>query len=122
MDEHSASENIKLEWEDLHVIDNADKQFPFLDTLQEVKYSERYPREVILSSLNDTLLGWRLVEDESHYWTGHPNVHHDVFMVKNGILEGVPINRRTMIIYPVQYLHPGSDFPDDVHGESETLG
>jgi hypothetical protein len=31
VDEHSASENIKLEWEDLHVIDNADKKFPFLN-------------------------------------------------------------------------------------------
>jgi hypothetical protein len=30
VDEHSASENIKLEWEDLHVINNAGEQFPFL--------------------------------------------------------------------------------------------
>jgi hypothetical protein len=30
IDEHSASENIKLEWEDLHIINGADERFPFL--------------------------------------------------------------------------------------------
>ena len=30
IDEHSASENIKLEWEDLHIISDADGRFPFL--------------------------------------------------------------------------------------------
>jgi Development and cell death domain len=31
VDEHSASENIKLEWEDLHVINSANERFPFLE-------------------------------------------------------------------------------------------
>jgi hypothetical protein len=31
IDEHSASENVKLEWEDLHIISNAGERFPFLD-------------------------------------------------------------------------------------------
>lgn len=39
VDEHSASENIKLEWEDLHIIDNADKQFPFLDKPEKCQLS-----------------------------------------------------------------------------------
>jgi hypothetical protein len=30
IDEHSASENIKLEWEDLHVISDANERFPFI--------------------------------------------------------------------------------------------
>ena len=39
MDEHSASENIKLEWEDLHVIDKANEQFPFLDKPEKCQLS-----------------------------------------------------------------------------------
>ncbi len=39
VDEHSASENIKLEWEDLHVIDNANEKFPFLDKPEKCKLS-----------------------------------------------------------------------------------
>ncbi len=35
VDEHSASENIKLEWEDLHFIENADERFPFLKNLEK---------------------------------------------------------------------------------------
>ncbi|MCW4009120.1 MAG: hypothetical protein NWF05_00665 [Candidatus Bathyarchaeota archaeon] len=30
IDEHSASENIKLEWENLHIISDANERFPFL--------------------------------------------------------------------------------------------
>jgi hypothetical protein len=30
IDEHSASENVKLEWEDLHRLENAPAQLPFL--------------------------------------------------------------------------------------------
>jgi hypothetical protein len=32
IDEHSASENVKLEWEDLHRLENAPAQLPFLET------------------------------------------------------------------------------------------
>jgi hypothetical protein len=32
IDEHSASENVKLEWEDLHRLENAPKTLPFLKT------------------------------------------------------------------------------------------
>ena len=32
IDEHSASENVKLEWEDLHRLENAPKKLPFLET------------------------------------------------------------------------------------------
>ena len=31
IDEHSASANVKLEWEDLHIIENAGKRFAFLN-------------------------------------------------------------------------------------------
>ena len=32
IDEHSASENVKLEWEELHRLEKAPSQLPFLDT------------------------------------------------------------------------------------------
>jgi hypothetical protein len=31
IDEHSASENVKLEWENLHRLENAPKNLPFLE-------------------------------------------------------------------------------------------
>ncbi len=39
IDEHSASANVKLEWEDLHVITNAGERFPFLNNPQECQLS-----------------------------------------------------------------------------------
>jgi hypothetical protein len=39
IDEHSASENVKLEWEDLHIIQNANVQFPFLANPEKCKLS-----------------------------------------------------------------------------------
>ncbi len=39
IDEHSASENIKLEWEDLHIIDNAAQRFSFLDHPEKCELS-----------------------------------------------------------------------------------
>ncbi len=39
VDEHSASENIKLEWEDLHIINNADERFPFLSKPKKCELS-----------------------------------------------------------------------------------
>ncbi len=39
IDEHSASENVKLEWEDLHIINNAGEKFPFLNKPQKCKLS-----------------------------------------------------------------------------------
>jgi predicted transcriptional regulator len=32
IDEHSASENVKLEWEDLHYLESASEKLPFLKT------------------------------------------------------------------------------------------
>ncbi len=37
IDDHSASANIKLEWEDLHIISNADERFPFLRKPEKCK-------------------------------------------------------------------------------------
>jgi Development and cell death domain len=34
IDEHSASENVKLEWEDLHRLENAPTELPFLEKLK----------------------------------------------------------------------------------------
>jgi hypothetical protein len=31
IDKHSASENVKLEWEDLHLLENAPEELPFLE-------------------------------------------------------------------------------------------
>ena len=39
IDEHSASENIKLEWENLHIISNANESFPFLNNLEKCELS-----------------------------------------------------------------------------------
>jgi hypothetical protein len=39
IDEHSASANVKLEWEDLHIIKNAGERFPFLTKPQKCQLS-----------------------------------------------------------------------------------
>ncbi len=39
IDEHSASENVKLEWEDLHRLENAPSKLPFLDTSKPCELS-----------------------------------------------------------------------------------
>ncbi len=39
IDEHSASENIKLEWEDLHKIEGAGEKFPFLNNTKKCELS-----------------------------------------------------------------------------------
>jgi hypothetical protein len=39
IDEHSASANVKVEWEDLHIIKNAGERFPFLNKPQKCQLS-----------------------------------------------------------------------------------
>jgi hypothetical protein len=39
VDEHSASANIKLEWEDLHIIKDAGTRFPFLNKQEKCELS-----------------------------------------------------------------------------------
>ena len=39
IDEHSASENIKLEWEDLHIINDAGERFQFLNKSDKCELS-----------------------------------------------------------------------------------
>ncbi len=39
IDEHSASENVKLEWEDLHRLENAPSKLAFLDTSKPCELS-----------------------------------------------------------------------------------
>ncbi len=39
IDEHSASANVKVEWEDLHIIKNAEERFPFLNQPQKCQLS-----------------------------------------------------------------------------------
>ena len=39
IDDHSASANVKLEWEDLHVIHNAAEKFPFLNEPEKCELS-----------------------------------------------------------------------------------
>ncbi len=39
IDEHSASENVKLEWEDLHCLENSPATLPFLDGLKSCELS-----------------------------------------------------------------------------------
>jgi len=47
IDEHSASANVKLEWEDLHLIDNVDEQLPFLSKLKTCALSTLQVQEVM---------------------------------------------------------------------------
>jgi hypothetical protein len=39
IDEHSASANVKLEWENLHLIKNANERFPFLSKPEKCQLS-----------------------------------------------------------------------------------
>jgi hypothetical protein len=52
IDEHSASENIKLEWEDLHIISNADERFPFLKKPEKCELSSLRV-QTLLDALNE---------------------------------------------------------------------
>ena len=47
IDEHSASANVKLEWEDLHLIENVNEQLPFLSKLQTCTLSTLQVQEVM---------------------------------------------------------------------------
>jgi hypothetical protein len=49
INEHSASANVNLEWEDLHLIKNADEQFPFLNKLKTCSLSSLEVQEVMTS-------------------------------------------------------------------------
>jgi len=49
IDEHSASANVKLEWEDLHLIRNVDEQLPFLSKLKTCSLSTLQIQEVMAS-------------------------------------------------------------------------
>jgi hypothetical protein len=40
IDEHSASANVKVEWEELHLMENATEQLPFLNNMKSCKLSE----------------------------------------------------------------------------------
>ncbi len=47
VDEHSASENIKLEWENLHIIKDAVVRFPFLKSLKKCEISSLWTQTVL---------------------------------------------------------------------------
>jgi len=47
IDDHSASANVKLEWEDLHLIENVDKSLPFLNSLQTCALNTLQVQEVM---------------------------------------------------------------------------
>ncbi len=47
IDEHSASENIKLEWEDLHVIEKAGDRFEFLKNPEKCEVSPIWTQELL---------------------------------------------------------------------------
>ena len=47
IDEHSASANVKLEWEDLHLIKNVDEQLPFLSKLETCSLSTLEVQEIM---------------------------------------------------------------------------
>jgi len=47
IDEHSASANVKLEWEDLHLIKNVDERLPFLSKLETCSLSTLEVQEIM---------------------------------------------------------------------------
>jgi hypothetical protein len=53
VDEHSASENIKLEWENLHIINSADEMFPYLKNTEKCELSTLRVQE-LLDALRDS--------------------------------------------------------------------
>ena len=55
MDEHSFSENIKVEWERLHELKNATDKIPFLKDIKECALSDLQTQE-LLSTLKDAPL------------------------------------------------------------------
>jgi hypothetical protein len=52
IDEHSASENLKVEWERLHELKNASDKIPFLKNIKECALSDFQIQE-LLSTLKD---------------------------------------------------------------------
>ena len=55
IDEHSASANVKLEWEDLHIIENADQHFPFLNESRKCELSA-LQTQTLLDALKEARL------------------------------------------------------------------
>jgi hypothetical protein len=55
IDEHSASENLKVEWERLHELKNATDKIPFLKDIKECALSDFQIQE-LLSTLKDAPL------------------------------------------------------------------
>ena len=55
IDEHSASENIKLEWEDLHIITDAGERFPFLINPKKCRLST-FTVQTLLDALKEALV------------------------------------------------------------------
>jgi hypothetical protein len=47
IDEHSASANVKLEWEDLHIIENVDEKLPFISKLETCALSTLQVQQVM---------------------------------------------------------------------------
>ena len=47
IDEHSASENVKLEWEDLHRLENAPSKLPFLEAPKTCELSTTQTQRVL---------------------------------------------------------------------------
>jgi hypothetical protein len=47
VDEHSASENVKLEWEELHRLENASAQLPFLEAPKTCELSTTQTQRIL---------------------------------------------------------------------------
>ncbi len=52
IDDHSASANVKLEWEDLHIIKDASQRFPFLKNAEKCELST-LSVQTLLDALNE---------------------------------------------------------------------
>jgi hypothetical protein len=55
IDEHSASANVKLEWEDLHIIEKASNLFAFLEKPKKCRLSPLWT-QTLLNALKDAPL------------------------------------------------------------------
>ncbi len=47
IDEHSASENVKVEWEELHLLENAPEKLPFLNDPKACVLSETQTQRIL---------------------------------------------------------------------------
>jgi len=103
-------------------VDEAVRRFPFLIDigLQQHVYG---PITIdVGESLDEEFLKRTLLENESEA-AGHEHVEQRLYAVSGDNKPiAVGVRRSSTKIYPPEYLHPGTEYPPDEDGHSETVG